>query len=741
MYNLAYDYCSLVVLFILMFFYFTTPKLRTFQNRFFSAILVMALLICASDIASSNLLVYKPEAVWANKCFLALSALTLHLLPVMYVVYIGSIVYKDNNAKFVKVMRYLLIPGAVILASNIISPFVPFIFSYSVEEGYSRTNFFFVQMAVAVFYMVAAIVIMNKYSEKTAFIPRVGVFSYTVVTVAFSIVQFFFPDQVILPSACAISVIVMYMALQSPRLVEENMAEVERSRKAAEEANEAKAVFLANMSHEIRTPMNAICGMTYLLENTELKSEAREYVDTIQNASQSLLALINDILDYSKVDAGKMNISETEYRVDKLVKEAINMILPQVDREHVAFSVYLDSKAPMIARGDESKIKAIITNLLSNAVKFTDEGHILLHISSVQKSDNKIDFIIRVQDTGIGIREEDMGKLFLQFQQVDMAINRRKEGTGLGLPLVKSYCELMNGNVTVNSVFGEGSTFIATVEQEFIEAFPEDYKKEIADYFFVILESNPYVRKNIEKTLKNIGAEYTIDDDISRDTMIQRGGVNCCILYNESEYGDMVKKCDLSGLFNIRKMAMVDYDFVIPENKADVVYVRKPLNFTTVLDWFLDEETMKKKGSVDSDSLYFSDKTRIALVDDNKVNLKVTSAILKKFGISTTMFMSGYEVIDAIRAGKEYDLIFMDHMMPDMDGVETTQKIRESHLGNTTRVPIVALTANAVKGVETLFFDAGMNDVIFKPINIDEMKRVLIKWLPRTLRAEKPEEK
>ena len=734
-YVLSYDYCSIVLLLTLIFFYYARPKFKNLQNEIYGGILIVGLLSCVSDVLSVTFLEKYPEMIGLNLLLLVVYNLFQNSLAPCYFVYIGVIVFSDKMAKFKKMAFVGLIPAGINSLVQILTPFTKWAFTYTVEEGYCRTNYFYPQISLTGIYMILCLVLIFAHPTKTAFVSRITVLTYTLTSFLAALFQMLYPQYLLLNAAGTFVIFAMFLSLQNPSLIKEALEDADRSKKEAEKANEAKSVFLANMSHEIRTPMNAICGMAYLLESTDLKKDAREYVNTIKSASENLLELINGILDFSKADAGKMVLQENDYNFYKIIKEIASVYATQINRERVVLNIYLDSEVPMVLRGDEYKTKQILSNLISNAVKFTDDGEINLKITARHRADNKVTITVRVKDTGIGIKETDMDKLFGYFEQVDMAKNRKKEGTGLGLPLVKSFVEIMGGDIKVESVYGSGSSFTATFEQEFVEAIPNDYKEITSKLYFLVLESNPYVRKSIERTLKNLNIEYTIDDNLSRDVLIQRGGINCCILYNYYQYQDQVESCDLKGLFNIKKIAMVDFDFIEPEDTKGIIYVKNPFYLQSVLSFGDDKRfTATPEPEKQKEAILFSDKTKIALVDDNRVNLKVTNAILKKFGIQSTMYLSGFEIIDALEKNEQFDLIFMDHMMPEMDGVETVKKIRLLKNGNCAEVPILALTANAVEGAREEFLAAGMNDALFKPVDVKALKEALKTWLPENLR-------
>lgn len=737
-YNLTYDYCSILLLACLLFFYYVTPKYKSFQNRLFGWILICNLVSAGMDAISAGILIPRyPDEILINRLVLCLYQLGQHALSPLYYVYMILIVYGDKGKEHLKKFWVVLIPGVAVEVLNLLSPFTQWGFIYD-ENGYSRTWAYFMFWGVLAFYMILCLVLIYVFRSKTGFLPKVAVFFYTAATLAAAILQYLFPSQLIINFAACITIFSMYMALQNPTLLKEALEDAERSKREAEKANEAKANFLANMSHEIRTPMNAICGMTYLLESFDLKTDARDYVSTIQSASESLMSLINDILDYSKVDAGQMTLQETDYRMDALVREIDGMILSELPEDRIVANLYVAPDVPGTLHGDVTKVKQIILNLLSNSIKFTENGEVRLEIYSEPKEDGKTDLRICVKDTGIGIREEDLDKIFAQFEQLDMAKNRKRDGTGLGLALVKGYCELMNGRIEVESTYGSGSAFTAVIEQKVVSGFETVKINRLKDFVYVVLEKNPYVRRSIEKTLQSIQATYTVEEYYTKDAFEKFSGMDFCLIYDNSMFGAEVAAVDVKNVKGLLKLAMIDFSETVPEDCKDVQYVRKPFSLFTLIDNVSEAKIAVK--APEEETVYFRNTVRVAIVDDNKVNLKVTGAILKKFGINAATMLSGYEILDELDTGAQYDLIFMDHMMPDMDGVETVKRIRSLHKGNSGNVPIVALTANAVEGAKEEYLKAGMNGALFKPVNVEDLKETLVRWLPASARTDPPKQ-
>lgn len=415
--------------------------------------------------------------------------------------------------------------------------------------------------------------------------------------------------------------------------------EMIRLRQEAEKANLAKTSFLAHMSHEIRTPMNAIIGFSDLCLNNGDEGEIKEYVQSIRESAGTLMVLINEVLDISKIESGKIVLTDVAYSMKELMKEVISAIIPQINAKHLTFRYLLEKDVPVMLKGDKKEIRHIMSNLLSNAVKYTSEGTILFKVKEIERKDRKTLLEIIVKDTGIGIKEENREQIFDRFERFDVKKNYAVEGTGLGLSIVKDLVQLMDGSIEVESVYGEGSLFRARIWQEVLdERKGEAYRGSNCDDIKYTLEQ-----------LKN------------------------------AVYGNRGKR------------------------------KRRSIRFPGA---------------------------KVLVVDDNQVNLKVASGLLKLYGIDAELAESGEECLNAVKK-QTYDIIFMDQMMPGMDGVETLSRLREIKKGNKS-TPVIALTANALVGVKEEMLEEGFDDFLGKPMDLTELENVLIRFL-KELQEEMPE--
>ena len=503
-----------------------------------------------------------------------------------------------------------------------------------------------------------------------------------------------------------------------------------------DEANKAKSNFLANMSHEIRTPMNAILGMCELSLQEDLAENVREQCENVQTSGKNLLGIINDLLDFSKIESGKMELIFEEYSLSKLLNEVIIMTTARKGDKAIEFLVNVDPNIPDLLYGDKVRIRQILINLLTNAVKYTNQGGVLFSVSAREESYG-INLIVSVSDSGIGIEEQDMGNIFTSFNQVDTKKNRAVEGTGLGLPITKNLVNMMNGVIMVNSEYGKGTEFKVVIPQKVVEKRPiitlkEPEKTDVLCYINMHKFDSEFVKEGYRKVIDTMGECFGINMYCCTSKEVMNNWLNnhnCTHLFTGTEeyladkalFESLAEKLevvvmrDKKGSLSVGEKVKTLYKplYCLPTGN---VLNREKVTFSTV-----KKETKVKR--------FTAKQAKVLVVDDNEINLKVAKGLLRPYKMSVTTAICGEEALSLINE-QDFDLIFMDHMMPEMDGVEVVSIIRSSTRETLQKVPIIAFTANAISGMREMFLEAGFQDFVSKPIEGAVMQDALLKWLP-----------
>ncbi len=504
-----------------------------------------------------------------------------------------------------------------------------------------------------------------------------------------------------------------YLALQANRDIEK--------------AANMKSDFLANMSHEIRTPMNAVIGMAEMALREDLPPAARDYVNQIKVSGKALLTIINDILDFSKIESGKMDIIPVEYEVLSIINDVSNILVTRLQDKDVELILDISPDIPHKLFGDNIRIKQVLLNIANNAVKFTSQGKVVIHMHSENIGEDKINLCISVEDTGIGIKEEDLGKLFQSFSQVDSKRNRNIEGTGLGLAISKQLTTLMGGEFFVESEYGKGSTFSFNVPQRVIEGKKCLQVKDAENVIALGLVSSRIINDQLAKDCESLGVEYK---EFSLDMEIPDAsdGKNVFGFVEKSIYTAELEEYIASNP-QVTAVLIMDWNDDTELDYPNVLLVKKPLS-TLNLAMIFNRESLHyyEDDNQDIDINFVAPDAEVLIVDDNAVNLTVAEGLLEPLKMKIDTALGGKEAIEKIST-KHYDIVFMDHMMPELDGIETTHIIRRFH-SEYNNVPIIALTANAVDGVKEMFMKEGMNDFVAKPIEFRSFIAKVKQWLP-----------
>lgn len=620
-YNVSYGVaavCILAIIVLCVTFRISDNSARS--KRFLNLVISMLLATFMDTAAGVTLNYYAVVPVWINVIINTVAFACIISAVYCYVRYIDVLVHQGGkeNKTMVIINRCIYGTYLAILAAN---SFFGFIFDFDSEGKYCKTEFYLLIYAVPLYYSIYSSVLLLYNHRKFERKQIIAILSFCQLLLIGALLQFIFSDVLLIMFVSTLSLIVLLFFLETPdyKKLNNTLHELDKAKQEAVKANKAKSEFLSNMSHEIRTPINAVLGLNEMIMRESDNKQITEYAANIQSAGRALLSIINDILDLSKIESGKMEIVPVEYDVSSLVNDIVNMVKIRAEKKNLRFVPEIDEKIPSVLYGDDVRLRQVITNILTNAVKYTHEGHVRLRMKAIQIEDGILRLEVSVSDTGIGIKEEDIDKLFTSFQRLEQEKNRSIEGTGLGITIVSHLLGMMGSKLNVSSVYGVGSTFSFVVQQKIVNAEP-------------------------------------------------------------------------MGNYEQRFRASV-------ENTGDGAVKTAP-------------------------------NARILVVDDNETNLLVARSLLKRTQARVETVTSGKACIESLRTNI-YEIVFLDHMMPEMDGIETLKRIKEEQLAVGT--VFVALTANAVHGAKQTYLEAGFDDYLSKPFTGHDIEKCLFGHISRDM--------
>ncbi len=743
---------SLIYTFMLSAVYVSKERIENEENKIYNIMLMLTLVSLLLELGCCFIVPFREKYPINN--FIVNKAFLISILAwlTIFCRYVFTISFQLLDNK--KIVKLFLV---VFLLMSLFAIFLP-IYYYYYDGKYVYS---YGPSVMLVYFFTSIIVLLSviftltniKKIKKGKYIP-IFVFIFSILIVLY--IRILNQGILLTTSVQAIITVLMYFTIENPDL--KMVEQLEITKNLAEKANRAKSDFLSSMSHEIRTPLNAIMGFSECIKGSETLEEAKENADDVISASETLLEIVNGILDISKIEAGKLELVESDYNTTQLFKEVERLIQGRIGLKELDFQVNIAEDIPNTLYGDHFSIKKILINLLTNAVKYTDHGYVRLNVHCVTK-ENICRLFISVKDSGRGIKADQVDKLFTKFQRLDEVKNTTIEGTGLGLAITKQLIEMMNGKISIKSTYGEGSEFIAALDQRIslVDVAPTTIEQpkmelDLLGKKILIVDDN---HMNIKVTTKLL-SKYNPEVDSASS------GKECLDKTKTKEYDlilmdDMMPK--MSGTETLNKLRKrKNFHTPVIALTANVMqgirekyleagftdYLGKPIekdkllevlnNYITTKDSMQENpqeisnnSTVKEESSLDTKEIAYSNfsSKQVLIVDDNKMNIRIASKFLKPYELQIDEALSGFECLEKVK-DKEYDLILMDIMMPGMDGVQTFHKLKED---SNFHSKVVVLTADAIEGAREKYLLEGFDDYISKPINKKLLNEILNRLL------------